>query len=375
MTSSIRLGRLFGIPIGLHYSWLVIFFWFTWILATSVFPNLNEDWTEGQYWGVAIASSLLFFASIVAHELGHSLVAMRYGIQVKSITLFILGGVAQIAKEAPRARIEGLIAAAGPAVSIGLGGLFLGLHALTEDVNEQVSALSLYLGQANIFVGIFNLLPGFPMDGGRILRAIVWGIGGNLLKATRIATTLGKGMGILLIAAGIAAVIFTGSLLSGIGAVLIGWFIFNAASQSYTQATLREALRGIRVREIMSAEPALIPGRLDLRTLVQSYVVFSGRTTFFVGEDGRLDGLLTLENIKATPRERWAETTVSDVKTPLEEIATITPGEELVTALEAMDESRAPQLPVVDRGAVVGIVNRDQILQLATRRAELGLHA
>ena len=375
MTSTFTIGRIFGIPIGLHFSWLFIFAWLTWALANNFFPNQYHDWSQFQYWGVAVVASLALFGSILAHELGHSVVAMRYGIRVKSITLFILGGIAQISREAPRPMIEGLIAVAGPVVSLSLGGIFIGLSILLDGVNDQAAALAGYVGWANIFVGLFNLLPGFPMDGGRLFRAVVWGIRGNYLQATKMATSLGKAFGYALIGGGVALGVWQGSVLSGLGGVLIGFFLLNASAQTVAQVTLREALRGVRVREIMNGDVPLIPRRIDLHTLVNNYIAFTGRTLFFVGDDGQWEGLLSVDDIKRVPREQWAATTVGDIMVSLDQVASVMPSDDAVTAMETMDEAEVSQIPVMESGYVVGLVGRDRLLALAKSRLELESHA
>ena len=374
-TASIRLGRIFGIPIGLHYTWFIVFVLVTGLLARSRFPNMFDnkfdDWSQLQYWGVAIATSLLFFASILAHELGHSVVALRYGIQVKSITLFVFGGVARIARDAPRPGIEALIALAGPAVSLALGGISLGIYFLFRDSVDSIEAMSWWLGTINIAVALFNLIPGFPLDGGRVFRAVVWGIGGNFVKATRVSSLVGRTVGYLFIISGLLLGFWTRDIFNGLWLAFIGWFLESAASQSYTQVALREALKGIHVREMMTRDVPIVPRRLDLRTLVDSHIFFTGRRFFLVGENGSWDGLVSLQDIKNVPQGKWSDTRVGDIMVPASRVATVSPDDEALQAMEIMDETDVNQVPVKENGAVVGLVGRDNIIRFLRTRTEL----
>ena len=340
----------------------------TGLLAENFFP---EDWPALQRWGLAIGTSLLFFGSILAHELGHSVVALRYGIQVKSITLFVFGGVARIARDAPRPGIEALIALAGPAVSFALGGIFLGIFFISRDSNESIAAVSLYLGRINILVAVFNLIPGFPLDGGRVFRAIVWKLKGNFAAATKVSSFVGRSVGYLFIISGLLYGFFTRDVFSGLWIAFIGWFLENAASQSYRQVAMREALKGAHVREMMSPDVPTIPRRLDLRTLVDSQIVFTGRGTFLVGEDGQWDGLVSLQDIKSVPRQKWTETRVGDIMVPASRVATVRPDDEALQAMEIMDETDVNQVPVKEDGEIVGLVGRDSIIRFLRTRAEL----
>ncbi len=370
-TASIKLGRILGIPIGLHFTWFIVFFLVIGLLAVELFPRLFPGWPTVQYWGIAVATSLLFFASILAHELGHSVVALRYGIQVKSITLFVFGGVAQIARDAPRPGIEALIALAGPAVSLALGGIFLGIFFLANGSNESIAALSLYLGRINLIVAVFNMIPGFPLDGGRVFRAVVWAIGGDFVKATRTSSLVGRGVGYLFIAAGLFLGFWTRDVFSGLWIAFIGWFLENAASQSYTQVAVRESLKGVLVREMMSTDVPMVPKRLDLRTLVGNHILFSGRRFFLVGEFGSWDGLISLKDIKNVPQQKWLETRVGDIMTPASTVATVGPQDEALHAMEVMDEADVKQVPVKADGEIIGVVGRENVVRFLRTRTEL----
>ena len=298
-------------------------------------------------------ASVLFFACVLAHELGHSVAARRYGIPVTSITLFFLGGVAQIGRDAPRPMAEGVIAIAGPAVSIALGGIFFGAGWVLRDVSEPASALFYYLGYANGLVGLFNLIPGYPMDGGRIFRAVVWGIRGDVVKATRAAANLGRGVGVLFMGGGVAIAFFLESIFGGMMLIFLGLFLIGSARQSVEQVTARAGLRGLRVRDVMTIVPT-IPPRLDLRSLVENYISLSGHGFFLVGERGAATGALSLSDISRVPRERWAATTVGDITAPLDNLPWVDAADSAESALDLLQEKDTPRLLVADGGDLVG---------------------
>ncbi len=347
-----------------------MFAWFTYSLATNFFPDLYEA-SNGQYWAIAIIASVVFFVSVLAHELGHSRVAQAYGIPVKSITLFFLGGVAQIARDAPRPMVEGLVAVAGPVVSLGLGGIFFGLHVLLHGVSEPASALFFYLGYANIAVGAFNLVPGFPMDGGRIFRAVVWGIKGDLLKATRAATTLGRGVGMIFIAGGVGLSIWDGSFFSGIILVFLGFFLMSSAQQSMKQMAMRQRLIGLRVQDVMTSAPTIPPG-LDLRSLVNNYISLSGQRFFFVGQGGQTTGVLTLLDISTVDRDQWAQTTVGELTAPLQDLPRVDADESAQIALDLLQENSIERLLVASGESMIGFLTAEHILIAATRGDRVG---
>ena len=305
-------------------------------------------------------ASVLFFACVLAHELGHSVAARRYGIPVTSITLFFLGGVAQIGRDAPRPMAEGVIAIAGPAVSIALGGIFFGAGWVLRDVSEPASALFYYLGYANGLVGLFNLIPGYPMDGGRIFRAVVWGIRGDVVKATRAAANLGRGVGVLFMGGGVAIAFFLESIFGGMMLIFLGLFLIGSARQSVEQVTARAGLRGLRVRDVMTIVPT-IPPRLDLRSLVENYISLSGHGFFLVGERGAATGALSLSDISRVPRERWAATTVGDITAPLDNLPWVDAADSAESALDLLQEKDTPRLLVADGGDLVGSLTLEHV--------------
>ena len=305
-------------------------------------------------------ASAVFFACVLAHELGHSVAARRYGIPVTSITLFFLGGIAQIGRDAPRPMAEGVIAIAGPAVSIALGGIFFGAGWVLRDASAPASSLFYYLGYANGLVGLFNLIPGYPMDGGRIFRAVVWGIRGDVVKATRAAANLGRGVGVLFMGGGVAIAFFLESIFGGMMLIFLGLFLIGSARQSVEQVTARAGLRGLRVRDVMTIVPT-IPPRLDLRSLVENYISLSGHGFFLVGERGAATGALSLSDISRVPRERWAATTVGDITAPLDNLPWVDAADSAESALDLLQEKDTPRLLVADGGDLVGSLTLEHV--------------
>jgi Zn-dependent protease/predicted transcriptional regulator len=371
LSAGIPLGSFYGIPIRLHYSWFVVFALVTWVLAANHFPNVYPHWSVTAYVVVAIATSLLFFGSVLAHELAHSLVAQAAGIPMHSITLFIFGGVAQMTEEPGRPGVEFRMALAGPATSLALGVVFGTIWIATTGVSEQVAAIALWLGRINIILAVFNLIPGFPLDGGRVLRSIIWWRTGNLRGATRTASAVGRGVGYIFIFGGIWMV-FQGDW-GGLWMALIGWFIQNAAAGSYQQVVLQDMLKGHRVSEVMMRDCHAISPQLTLEKLVDDYILGSGRRCFPVVEDNRVLGLMTIHNVKQVPRELWSTRTLEKEMTPMNKLKWVGPGEDLASVLQLMTAEDVNQLPVVDEGKIVGMIARENLLAFIQTRAELGM--
>jgi len=372
--NALRLGKILGIEIGLDYSWFIVFVLVTWTLSAHYFPDSYPFWAESTYWLVGLATSLLFFASVVAHELGHSVVAIRTGLPVQSITLFVFGGVARIVREPTRPLQELWIALAGPAVSITLGVLFGALALSLPNPRAPLAALTEWLSYINFVLAIFNLIPGFPLDGGRVLRAILWGTLGDLVRATRIASRVGQGVAYLFIAAG-ALILLKGSeyWLNGIWLAFIGWFLHNAASMSYKQLLLQRMLSGHVAKELLRLQGDLpkVPPALTLDRLVSEYFLTTGRSSFPVTEGERLLGLITLRNIKRVPKHDWPFTRVEAVMTPLIEAIWVGPEESLSLVLERMSANGVNQVLVIQDGRLLGLLSREQLMDFIRTRAEL----
>lgn len=378
--NALRLGRVWGIEIGLDYSWFIVFALVTWALSVQYFPEMYPPWPrfypllgEGMYWLVGIVTSLLFFASVLAHELGHSVIAIRTGLPVQSITLFIFGGVARIVREPSRPRQEFLIAIAGPAVSAVLGLLFWVLSASLSDPRTPLAALAEWLSLTNFALAVFNLMPGFPLDGGRVLRAILWSIHGDLLRATRIASWIGRGVAYLFIGGGVLLIFWTGDLWSGLWLALIGWFLDNAASMSYQQLVLREMLNSHVAREMLQSDLPQVPRSLTLDRFIHGYVFKTGQRSFPVIADGHALGIVTLHDAKKVSQQAWATTTVEAVMTPLERATTVHPDETLATVLEQMNLHGVNQALVTQEGKLLGLISREQLSHFVQLRTELGI--
>jgi Zn-dependent protease len=360
-----------GIPIAIHPSWLIVFGLVTWSLAVGYFPPEHPGWTSAAYWIAGAVSSLLLFASVLVHELGHSLVARRNGIPIRSITLFVFGGVAQIGHEARSPGAELRVAIAGPVTSLALA-LAFGAASLLARPVEMVAASALWLARINAMVALFNLIPGFPLDGGRVLRALVWRWTGSFRRASRIAAGAGQLVGLGLVGLGVLTAL-RGNVVAGLWTALIGWFLQNAASAASQQTSVRRWLRGVTVAQAMTRECARVPGDMLLDKLVHDEVLGAGQRCFLVTEDGRLRGLLTLHEVKAVPRDRWAAVPVEDVMTPREKLRAVAPTDDLLGALTQLDDAGVAQLPVLDGDQLVGTIGREQILHYIRARAELGV--
>lgn len=374
MKAQIKLGRIFGIEIGLHYSWLFIALLIAFSL-TEHFGLAHPNWHQGVIWCLAAITAILFFAAIIAHEISHALVAKWRGLPVNSITLFALGGVAKLEKEAEDATTEFLVSIVGPLASavIGFGCLLLawalGWTLMTEPTTPLLAML-VWLGYINFGLAIFNLLPGFPMDGGRVLRAIVWWITGNAQRAIRVASLTGQFVASAFIVLGIYR--FLGG--EGFGALwmsFIGWFLLGAAKTAYAQETMNERLRGVRVGDLMTRDCTIVDGNSNLQTFVNENLLHTGQRCFLVTEQGEVTGIITPNELQAIPHARWPYTTIYDVMRPLDELKTVTPETPLSEALEIIGREGISLLPALVNGHLAGLISRDQILRYLLTRAQL----
>jgi Zn-dependent protease/predicted transcriptional regulator len=375
--SGIRIGRILGIPIYLHPSWFIIFALITVSLATQ-FANQHPRWSQAQHWSLGVLTSLLFFCSVLFHELSHSVVALHYRIPVVSITLFVFGGVARIGREPSRAQQEFNIAVAGPVSSYMLAAGFW-LLGRAFPSSEMLTALAGWLAQINAWLATFNLAPGFPLDGGRILRALVWGRTGDYTRATRAASRGGQLLAYVMIVAGIWQSL-TSNFVGGLWLAFIGWFLLTAAQESYAQVAIRGALEGLRAADIMSRELPAVGRATSLEDYVHE-MLRTGRRCHLVMEDGELQGLMTVHALNRVPREDWAVTSVQAAMVPRAQIRLAAPEEPVLALLERMQSEDINQMPVVadsgspGAGRVVGIVTRDSILRVIRTRTEMGARA
>jgi len=372
MRNTIELGKIFGIQIRIDYSWFIIFLLITWSLASHYFPHYYPGWRPLTYWIVGLMTCLVFFASVLAHELSHSLVSRAHGITVRDITLFIFGGAAQITSEPERPGKEFLMAFAGPLVSIVIALLFRFVVLLMASPAHPLSALAYWLSRINLILAMFNLIPGFPLDGGRLLRAVVWKISGNFKKATRIASVAGQFVAFLLIFFGMF-MFFTARFLNGIWFVFIGWFLNNAAERSYRLVALKDTMRGVTVEEAMVKECYGVSGDITLEQLIYEHIIRGAYRCLPVIEEGRVVGLVTMHQVKEIPRPAWNTTTVREVMIPLDKTKAVKPSDPLFSVFETMTREDISQLPVVRDGELVGIIGRDSILSFIRTLSELGI--
>lgn len=368
---TIPLGRILGIPIGLDYSWFLIFALLTWMLAVGYFPNEFGDWPPLLYWITGALTAVMLFVSVLLHELGHSVIALRYKIPVRNITLFIFGGIAQIGAEPPSALSEFFIAIAGPIVSLALAVFFSAVKPAVAGI-EPLWGLTKYLAYINFALVLFNLIPGFPLDGGRVFRAIVWAVTKNLRRSTITAANVGRFFGFLFIFFGVWMV-FTGNMGEGLWIAFIGWFLESAASAQVQQVLFQSALAGHKVSQAMSAGCKVVPADLTLQQLVDEHILTSGHRCYIVNQGAKPVGLMTLHRIKEVARPDWANKTAGQVMLPLGEMKRIDPDTELWTALQMMDRDGVNQLPVMTDGRIDGMLSREDVITFLRTVRELGV--
>jgi Zn-dependent protease/predicted transcriptional regulator len=368
------IGRILGIPIYVHASWVIIFVLITMSLALQ-FTQEHPQWTPVQHWTIGIITSLLFFGSVLFHELSHSVVAMAYKLRVVSITLFVFGGIARIGRDPDKAIQEFNIAIAGPIASLVLAGGFYGVTLLFP-YSSMTGALASWLAETNAALAIFNLLPGFPLDGGRIFRAIVWGITKDFTRSTKIAAASGRLVAYGMIVAGAWMGISRGQWTSGLWLAFIGWFLLNAAQESVAQITVRETLTGLRAADVMSHEVPTVARDISLEDYGHE-VLRTGRRCHLVVTEDRLVGMMNVHTLNSVPREEWAHTSVQAVMIPREKILWTSPDEPLLGLLERLLSNDVNQMPVVsgnqsDGTHVIGMITRDSILRVMRTRSEIG---
>jgi Zn-dependent protease len=375
MPGSFRIGRIAGIDIEVNVSWIVILVLLTFSLAVSWFPATVPRQSTLIYWVLGFIAALLLFVSVLLHELAHSLVARARGLPVKRITLFIFGGVSDLEQEPQSPGVEFQIAIVGPLTSLVIGAVTLVAGNLIGPNAPLVAAVLTYLGVTNLLLGVFNLIPGFPLDGGRVLRAIIWRVTGSLRQATRAATLVGQVIAYLFILAGVF-LFFRGDFINGLWFGFIGWFLLQAAQAANSQVMLESVFKGVTVGQLMSPPPLTAPANISLQQLVDGYLLPLGARTIPVvrSDDQQLVGLMTLADIRHVPREQWPQTPVGQAMVPLERLHAVRPQQNLNDVLPLMTSRDVNQLPVVDdAGRLVGILSRDAILRYVEIRRGLGL--
>jgi len=385
-----RIGRLFGIDIRIDWTWLIIFALVTYSLG-STFGQLHPDWGSTLRWSVAAGSALLFFGSVLSHELAHSLVSKSRGNPVDSITLFLFGGVSNIEEEPDSPLGEFLMAFVGPLTSIIIGGVLLLISGLiggpidvagspTELIPQigPVRFIILWLGSVNVILGIFNLIPGFPLDGGRVLRSILWAITDDLRRATRWASWIGQGFGWLMISAGVAMVFgvtlpfFGSGLINGLWIGFIGWYLNNASSQSYRKVVIQDILEGVSVKQMMRTDPPTVSPSDTVDSLVHDHIMGTDDQGFPVVEEGEVKGIVTLDDVRSLRRDAWQSTTVSEIMTPYDQCTVLEPDSDASDAMMQLAKCDVRQLPVLDQEQLSGLLRRQDLIRWIQVHSERG---
>ena len=389
MRSGFRIGRIFGIEIRVDWSWMLILLLVVWSLGT-MFGGIHREWGPPLAWGMAILAAILFFVSVLAHELAHSLVATARGIPVRNITLFLFGGVSNIQREPESAGGEFAMAILGPVTSLVIGAVLLwialidtGLRAILTNTVQVFGRLGplltlvVWLGSVNVTLGLFNLIPGFPLDGGRVLRSALWAVTGELKRATRLAAGVGQAIAWLMILGGIAMTFgmqvpfFGTGLGGGLWLAFIGWFLNSASVQSYQHVVVHDILEGVPVSGMMRTAPPTCDPGCTVARLLHEHILGTDDQAFPVLDGGRLIGLVTLEDVRGVRRDAWDTTTVRDIMTPANQLVTVTPEEDAAQALEKLTGLDVRQLPVVREGNLVGLLRRRDIIKYLQLHAQL----
>lgn len=361
----VRLGKVLGFEISIDWSWLLIFFLVVFTLANGYFP-LRANFSPTTNWLLAVAAALLLFASVVIHELSHSLVARRYGIDVKGITLFIFGGVSQTAEEPKSARAEFWMAIVGPLTSFALGAFFGVLSASGSVLGWPLTALVLmsYLAWINVALGVFNLIPGFPLDGGRVLRSIIWGATGDMTKATKYASYSGQGFGYLLMGMGIAQIVLLGGLIGGLWLVFIGWFLAGAARSSYQQIVVRQALSGIPVDRVMTTDVPEIDYNMSVREFVDNQLLRRDYSCYPVMRSEEVIGVIGSEEVRTLPSQMWEMTPVGEIAHQIDGAYKIGAGDDVWDAMTRLASDDICRLLVMEGNHLKGTLGREAIYRL-----------
>ncbi len=368
--AAIPLGRWFGIQIGADWSWLIVF----WLVTFSLSGQLAEahpDWSSLERWSLGLVTSLLFFGSIILHELGHSITALQLGVPVRSITLFIFGGLARMEREPDRPRDELLIAAAGPAVSMALAVAFF-VIALGMGDSSVLWWTFRWLARINFVLALFNMIPGFPLDGGRVLRAVLWHLKGDLAGATRVAARIGTFVAYGFMAWGVGTALILDNLIGGMWLGFIGWFLLSAARTAARQSVARQALANVPAGEVMDTGCRVVTPDMSLREVVDTGVLRGGMRCFLVGRDRVLSGMLTMHEIRQIPQEEWEVTSVQATMRPFDQLRPVEPMTDLFEALRIMEATGVHQLPVVQGGRLLGILDRERLLGVLRKQMEVG---
>lgn len=359
--SSFRVARLFGIDIEINISWIAIVALMAWTLSEGVFPDRYDDWSRAAYWVIGSTAALLLFVTVLIHEIAHALVARRRGLPVPRITLFIFGGVSHMSRQPQTPGEEFAIAAAGPATSLVIAVVTLALGFAFWDVNEKASGLMLYLGTVNVALAVFNILPGFPLDGGRVLRSIAWKRTKSFRRATRIASGVGEVFAYALLMFGVL-LLLVGVVISGIWLLFIGWFLLNAARAESQSLQLESILGKLQARDLMHVDFETVSPGHSLQQVVDEHMLARGERAVVVANDGSVRGILTVSDIQKIPRNLWVSTPVQQTMTPREKVMTVSADTKAMDVLRLVSEHRFHQVPVLEEGRMIGLVTRRELL-------------
>jgi Zn-dependent protease/CBS domain-containing protein len=371
MLGSFRIGKILGIDVGIHWSWLFIFALVTWSFADGILQEFFPQWSTAQKWIVGGIVAGIFFISILLHEISHSLVARAKGIPVRDITLFVFGGVSNLGHEARSAGEEFQIAIVGPLTSLALAAFFAVLWLALQPFYEGAAAVAGYLAFINLILAVFNMLPGFPLDGGRVFRSIVWARNRDQLRATRIAAKVGEFLSYGLMGVGVIQIFF-GNFAGGIWMILVGTFLRGASVSSYENLLVEQTLSGVKVRDVARQDYAAVPPDITIQQLVTDYVLNARGRSFPVVAGQELLGLITLTDVQRLGREQWPVTSVYRAMTPVDRLRTVGPDEDVMQVLQMMIASDVNQVPVIDGRLIAGMVSRGDIFQMLQARQAVG---
>lgn len=370
----VRLGKILGFEINIDWSWLLIFFLVVFTLASGYFPSLRHNFDPSTNWMLGVAAALLLFASVLVHELSHSLVARRFGIDVKGITLFIFGGVSQTTEEPRSATEEFWMSIVGPATSFGLAAFFGILDIVGTSAHWPVAAVALvgYLAMINFFLGAFNLVPGFPLDGGRVLRSIIWGTTGDLTKATRYASFSGQTFGYLLMAIGFFNIVALGQMIGGLWLIFIGWFLTGAARSSYEQLVVRQTLSGVPVEKVMTTDVPEIAAEMTVRQFVDEQLLRHEYSCYPVMKRDEVIGVVGAEEVRTVRSEMWDFTSVEEIVHHIDGAFKIDANDDAWDALSKLASPDVCRLMVMENGHLKGTLGREAIYRLIRTKSSLG---
>ncbi|MBS1811197.1 MAG: site-2 protease family protein [Acidobacteria bacterium] len=370
MRNAIRLGSLFGVSIFIHQTWIIIFGLVTFSLIAQ-FGEQFPQFSKPVQIVIGLTASVLFFSSVLFHEMAHSLMAKRGGQPVRSITLFVFGGVAEIEKEASSPNQEIRVALIGPLSSYFLAAVFGSVWFLAGKDASVIGSVAGWLGIVNFALATFNLLPGMPLDGGRVLRGIVWRVTGSLERATQVSVSIGRNLGLMMIFYGLWLIFGQDAIFNGLWMAFLGWFLMNAAEMSGAQLLVHRAVAGVRAEQVMSTDCSFISGGMSLSEFVESYLLQRGYRCFVVGEPEHPRGIITLSDVRTVPRAEWNNTSVQAVMRPLDQLSAVAPDTDVEAVLQLMVTKNIAQIPVIQEGKILGMIARDQLLQIIQNRIEL----